>query len=77
MKAIGRDTVTLSHAPIASLKWGSMVMDFKPPSGGPPRGLAVDDRVSFSFYLDDEGLPQLTALSVREAAPSATVGKKP
>jgi len=77
VKAIGRDTVTLSHAPIASLKWGSMVMDFKPPSGGPPRGLAVDDKVSFSFYLDDEGLPQLTALSVREAASSATVGKKP
>ncbi|MEO6269253.1 MAG: efflux RND transporter periplasmic adaptor subunit [Lautropia sp.] len=77
VKAIGQDTVTLSHAPIASLKWGSMVMDFKPPSGGPPRGLAVDDRVSFSFYLDDDGLPQLTALRVRQAVPSATVGKKP
>ena len=64
VEAIGRDAVTLSHGPIASLKWGAMTMDFKVPlKGGLPRHLEVGDQVSFEFYMDADGMPQLTRLS--------------
>ena len=67
--AIGRDALTLSHGAIPSMKWGPMTMDFKlPPPSAVPRNLAAGDRVSFEFYMDAEGLPQLTRLS--PAAPT-------
>lgn len=62
--AVGKDVFTLSHEPIASLKWGAMTMDFKTP--GPqalPPGLKAGDRVRFEFYMDADGLPQLTQVS--------------
>ena len=62
--AIGRDALTLSHGPIPSQKWGPMTMDFKLPAPEKlPRGLKVGDRVGFEFYIDAEGLPQLTRVS--------------
>jgi Cu(I)/Ag(I) efflux system membrane fusion protein len=64
VEVIGRDAITLSHGPIASLKWGAMTMDFKVPlKGGLPRNLEAGDRVSFEFYMDADGMPQLTSLS--------------
>ena len=64
VEAIGHDAITLSHGPIASLKWGAMTMDFKVPlKGGLPRNLEVGDQVSFEFYMDADGMPQLTGLS--------------
>ena len=83
VESIGRDAVTLSHGPIASLKWGAMTMDFKPPQRGLPRGLAAGDKVSFEFYVGADNLPQLTAVTVlarrsKAAAPDAgKVGSKP
>ncbi|MBC7779359.1 MAG: efflux RND transporter periplasmic adaptor subunit [Proteobacteria bacterium] len=70
VEAIGRDAITLSHGPIASLKWPSMTMDFKPPSNGLPRGLATGDKVNFEFYLEPDGVPRLTAMS--PVAPTAS-----
>jgi Cu(I)/Ag(I) efflux system membrane fusion protein len=68
VEAINRDAITLSHGPIESIKWGSMTMDFKaPPAKDLPRNLEVGDRVAFEFYIDAEGLPQLTR--VQPAAP--------
>lgn len=73
VEAIGRDAITLSHGPIASLKWGAMTMDFKVPlKGGLPRNLEVGDRVSFAFYMDADGMPQLTSLSPMAPEPSTT-----
>ena len=69
VERIGRDALTLSHGPIASLKWGPMTMDFKPPKGGLPRGLAPGDRVDFKFFMDAEGLPQLTAMRLLAPEP--------
>jgi len=41
-----------------------MTMDFKVPlKGGLPRHLEVGDPVSFEFYMDADGMPQLTRLS--------------
>ncbi len=80
IEAIGRDTMTLSHGPIASLKWGAMTMDFKLPKGGVPRGLEAGDRIDFEFYMDAENVPQLTATTLlppepKAAAPAASGGK--
>ena len=82
VEAIGRDTVTLSHGPVASLKWPAMTMDFKLPKGGAPRGVAVGDRVDFEFYMNPEGPPQLTTVTLLPPEPKAAVtpasaGSKP
>tara|TARA_B110001454_G_C12720530_1_gene434486 strand:- start:3053 stop:4723 length:1671 start_codon:yes stop_codon:yes gene_type:complete len=64
VEALADEAITLSHGPIASLKWGAMTMDFKAPlKGGLPRHLEVGDPVSFEFYMDADGMPQLTRLS--------------
>lgn len=75
VEKIDRDAVTLSHGPIASLKWGAMTMDFKPPQRGLPRGLAVGDKVGFEFYMDAQSLPQLTAVTVLAPEPKATAAR--
>ncbi len=83
VESIGRDAVTLSHGPIASLKWGPMTMDFKLPPRGLPRGLGVGDKVSFEFFMDAQSLPQLTAVTVlapepkAAAAAASNLGSKP
>jgi Cu(I)/Ag(I) efflux system membrane fusion protein len=79
--AVSKDAITLSHGPIPSLKWGAMTMEFKsPPAKDLPRNLEAGDRVSFEFYMDAEGLPQLTRVaplaSVPSSTPAATGSKK-
>lgn len=69
VSAVARDAVTLSHDPIASLKWGAMTMDFKPPEKGLPRNVQAGDSVAFEFYMDTEGLPQLTSITPTVNAP--------
>ncbi|MFI5269532.1 MAG: copper-binding protein, partial [Chloroflexota bacterium] len=78
VEAVGLDALTLSHEPIPSLKWGAMTMDFKrPPNGGLPPNLKAGDRVSFEFYIDAEGLPQLTRVSplAAQAAAAGSTGR--
>lgn len=72
IEAIGKDAITLSHGPIPSLKWGTMSMDFKLPPSGKPRNLEPGDRVSFEFYMDADGLPQITL--IRPLAPDPKPG---
>lgn len=68
--ALAPDAVTLTHGPIASLKWGAMTMEFKPPQAGIPRNVKPGDRVTFEFYMDAGGMAQLTGISP-QAAPAA------
>jgi len=79
--AMGNDAITLSHGPIASLQWGAMTMDFKPPpQDARPGSLKAGDRVRFEFYMGADGLPQLTRVSPLVAAPgsaTAAPGSKP
>ena len=76
--AVARDTVTLTHGPIASLKWGAMTMDFKLPETGLPRNVQSGDAVTFEFYMDAEGLPRLTGITPMASAPAPkTSGSKP
>ena len=82
VEAIGRDAMTLSHGPIASLKWPAMTMDFKLPKGGAPRGVAAGDSVDFEFYMPQEGPPQLTRVTLLPPEPKApmapaSAGSKP
>jgi Cu(I)/Ag(I) efflux system membrane fusion protein len=82
VEAIARDTMTLSHGPIASLKWPAMTMDFKLPKAGAPRGVAVGDQVDFEFTMNAEGPPQLTAVTLlppepKAASAPASTGRKP
>jgi Cu(I)/Ag(I) efflux system membrane fusion protein len=79
VESVGRDAITLSHGPIASLKWGPMTMDFKLPPRGLPRGLVAGDRVSFEFYMDAQNQAQLSAVTVLapEPKPAAASGSKP
>ncbi|WP_372825536.1 efflux RND transporter periplasmic adaptor subunit [Polaromonas sp.] len=76
--AVARDAVTLTHGPIASLKWGAMTMDFKLPETGLPRNVQAGDSVTFEFYMDAEGLPRLTGITPMASAPAPKVpGGKP
>ena len=74
--AIGGDTMTLSHGPIASMKWPAMTMDFKLPqrgnTGSAPRALKAGDRIDFEFYMDAENLPQLTITTLLQTEPKPT-----
>jgi len=77
IEALGKDAMTLSHGPIPSIKWGPMTMDFKPPPAKDiPRNLGVGDRVTFEFYMDADGLPQLTRISPMPAQAQAQGSKK-
>ena len=68
VEAMAKDAITLSHGPIPSIKWGPMTMDFKmPPPAALPRNLEVGDRITFEFYMDTDGLPQLTRVSPQGA----------
>jgi Cu(I)/Ag(I) efflux system membrane fusion protein len=77
VEALGKDAITLSHGPIPSIKWGPMTMDFKlPPAKDIPRNLAAGDSVTFEFYMDKDGLPQLTRIAPASAQPQAQRSKQ-
>ncbi|MEY3782219.1 MAG: hypothetical protein RIS97_397, partial [Pseudomonadota bacterium] len=69
------DSITLSHGPIPSIKWGPMTMDFKLPASGKPRNLAANDKVNFEFFIDAEGLPQITRIYPSTPEPKAAIAK--
>ena len=75
IEAIGKDSITLSHGPIPSIKWGPMTMDFKLPASGKPRNLAANDKVNFEFFMDPEGLPQITRIYPSTPEPKAAIAK--
>ncbi|BDT74183.1 multidrug resistance protein MdtA (plasmid) [Comamonadaceae bacterium OS-4] len=75
IEGIGKDSITLAHGPITSLKWGAMTMDFKLPASGKPRNLEPGDKVSFEFYMDAEGLPQITRISAMAPEPKPATAK--
>ncbi len=64
------DMVTLSHPPIAELKWPAMTMDFRLPPGAPQAGgLASGEKVDIEFRMREGDLPQIT--TIQRAAPPA------
>ena len=69
VEAVAKDAVTLSHGPIASLRWPAMTMDFRPPASGMPAPIKPGTRVRFAFRQAGEGAFELTA--IEPAPPSA------
>ena len=65
VEAIGKDEVTVSHDPIASLKWPAMTMDFKAGPGELPKDLAVGDRIDFELRASAAG--EFEIRSIRKA----------
>ena len=61
--ALSGDTVTLTHPPIAALKWPQMQMDFKlPPRAQQPRDLEAGDRLQIEFEMQEGEVPRITSL---------------
>ncbi|MBA0205301.1 copper-binding protein [Pectobacterium aroidearum] len=65
VKQWNADSVTLSHAPVADLKWPAMTMAFTLPSSGDIRPLPVNTPVTFSFVQSDSGYT-LTAITPQQ-----------
>ncbi|MEQ9900923.1 copper-binding protein [Pectobacterium punjabense] len=65
VKQWNADSVTLSHAPVADLKWPAMTMAFMLPSSSEIAPLAVNTPVTFSFIQNDSGYT-LTAITPQQ-----------
>jgi len=76
VEKIAGDAVTLSHGPIASIKWPEMTMDFKAPKGGLPRNVARGDKVDFSFVEDKDGDYRITRIAPLAPPPARPEAKK-
>ena len=76
VEAIDKEEITLSHGPIATLKWPAMTMAFKLPRGGLPPGLAVGAHVRFEFVQAGDGVFQITLIAP-VAAPAHQHGGRP
>jgi len=63
VEAVDKDEITLSHGPIATLKWPAMTMAFKLPLGGLALPVSPGDRVSFEFVQQADGRFQVTAMA--------------
>ncbi|MFN0162880.1 MAG: efflux RND transporter periplasmic adaptor subunit [Burkholderiales bacterium] len=70
VEAVAGDRITLSHGPIASLKWPEMTMEFRAPEGALPAGIRPGARVEFSFRDAGGGAYRITRI-----APLAGAGK--
>ena len=77
VETIGKDEVTISHGPIASLKWPAMTMGFKPPVTGMPQGIAVGTRVDFEIRQNQDGSFQLTSIVPAQAGDAPPAGMAP
>jgi Cu(I)/Ag(I) efflux system membrane fusion protein len=69
---IGKDDITLSHGPIATLQWGAMTMGFKLPASGLPKGIAVGDSVDFEIRAAKDG-----TFAIVSIAPAQMKGATP
>lgn len=78
VESIGKEEITISHGPIASLQWGPMTMGFKLPAVGLPQGVAVGNRVDFEIRQTKDGTFQITSIApanTNSAAPTDTAAK--
>ena len=55
IERIDGNTITISHGPVASLKWNAMTMEFAAPKGGVPAGVAPGDSIRFDFVQTPAG----------------------
>ena len=70
VESIGKEQITLSHGPIATLQWGPMTMGFKLPPSGLPKGIAVGDSVNFEIRQVQEGAYEITSIAPAQVRPA-------
>jgi Cu(I)/Ag(I) efflux system membrane fusion protein len=78
VESIGKEEITISHGPIASLQWGPMTMGFKLPATGLPQGIAVGNSVHFEIRQTKDGTFQITSIAPTQtsnAAPTDAAAK--
>ena len=63
VESIDAHEVTVSHEPVASLRWPAMTMGFKVPDGGVSKELDVGDTVQFEFVEAGDGAYKLTSIT--------------
>ncbi|MFZ6768728.1 efflux RND transporter periplasmic adaptor subunit [Undibacterium sp. Di26W] len=63
VEKIDKDEITLSHGPIASLRWDAMTMSFKLSASGLPRNVEVGDTVNFEIRQVQDGRYQIVSVS--------------
>jgi Cu(I)/Ag(I) efflux system membrane fusion protein len=68
LEKFGKDTWTITHAPVPELKWGAMTMEFIPMKDGVPADAKPGQEVRLSFVLDKDGMPVVTKIAPRGAA---------
>jgi Cu(I)/Ag(I) efflux system membrane fusion protein len=71
VESIGKQEITISHGPIASLQWGAMTMGFKLPATGLPQGIAVGNSVNFEIRQSKDGTYQITSIAPAQASRTA------
>jgi Cu(I)/Ag(I) efflux system membrane fusion protein len=71
VEKIGKDEITLSHGPIASLDWPSMTMGFKLAANAKIDKFTVGDMVNFDIRKTKDGMFEIVAIS-----PAATGASK-
>src|SRR5216683_2130089 len=72
VESIGKEEVTISHGPIASLQWGAMTMGFKLPATGLPQGIAVGNSVSFEIRQAKDGTFQIASIAPAQKSSAAS-----
>jgi Cu(I)/Ag(I) efflux system membrane fusion protein len=71
---LAQASVTITHGPIASLKWPGMTMDFKVKEPALLRTLKPGQSISFEFVAETGG--EYNIVRARGAAPKAAVAQK-
>src|ERR1700674_635714 len=71
VESVGKEEITISHGPIASLQWGAMTMGFKLPATGLPQGVAVGSSVSFEIRPNKNGTFQITSIAPVQSSSAA------
>ena len=67
VETVSKESVTLSHGPIASMQWGAMTMEFQIPPAGIPPSVKPGATVQFAFTMNKDGLPVLTRIEPQSA----------
>ena len=63
IEKIDKDSVTISHGPIADLQWGAMTMGFKAPASGLPKNIAVGTAVDFDIRVMADGQYEISTIA--------------
>jgi len=74
VESIGKEEITISHSPIATLQWGPMTMGFKLPATGVPKGISVGDTVAFEIRQTKEGAFEITSIAPGPAKTAPPIG---